>query len=106
MKAYIRHLVAMFAAFFGAQTSVTPSAVAQNQDQDGLEWGEAKAAGTLEALEGYLARYPVGPYSREAFREIIRRTNCDDPGVPGCEDIGGGDPILPPNPYPSVSALY
>lgn len=107
MKAYIRHLVAMFATFFGSQAAMTPGAFAQ--DQDAQEWAAAKSEGTLKALEDYLARHPVGPYSREAFREIIRLSNGGSDDIDKalrCEDIVDGDPLLSDNAYCAVGALY
>lgn len=104
MKAYIRHLVAMFATFFGSQAAMAPGAVAQ--DQEAQEWAAAKSEGTLKALEDYLARNPVGPYSREAFREIIRRSNGDIGTVPRADDIDAVDPVLVDGVYSSVGSLY
>lgn len=109
MKAYIRHLLAVFATFFGSQASMTPSAI--GQDQEAQEWAEAKSAGTLKAFEDYLARNPVGPYSRDAFREIIRLSNGDFGDVPAVDEICKTDPSLVDpalldDAYCSVAALY
>ena len=105
MRNYIRHLIAMAASLFGSHVSMAPGALAQ--DQDGLEWNKAKAAGTLEALEDYLARNPVGPYSREAFKEIIRRSDCDQSLSPNCADFDDfGSGIIGEGAYRSLPALY
>lgn len=104
MKAYIRHLLALFATFFGSQASMTPSTYAQTPEAEA--WADAKAAGTLKAMEDYLARYPVGPYSREAFREIIRLSNDVFTSPTVDDDLGDGDPALPDDAYVGAGALY
>jgi len=85
MNKYLKRFFAIFVTLFGSQASITSSTVAQ--DQDGLEWGEAKAAGTLKAFEAYLAKYPVGSHAREAFQEIIRLSNCETDFNQACENF-------------------
>ena len=109
MKAYIRHLVAMFATFFGSHAAMTSDTAAQDQtgqDREAQEWAAAKSAGTLKALEDYLARNPAGTYSRQAFREIIRLSSGDVADLPGSDDIGAADPELVDNAFSPLSALY
>ncbi len=109
MKAYIRHLVAMFATFFGSQAAMTPDTAAQDQagqDREAQEWAAAKSTGTLKALEDYLARNPAGTYSREAFREIIRLSTADVTDIPSSDDIGGADPELIDSAFSPLSTLY
>ncbi len=104
MKEYIRHFIAMFATFFTSQSTLTPGAVAQ--DRDAQEWAAAKADGSLRAFEDFLARHPVGPYSRDAFREIIRLSDGDANSWPICDDIGVADPTLIDEDCVPISALY
>lgn len=85
MNKYFRRFFAMFITLFGSQASMTATPVAQ--DQDGLEWDEAKAAGTLKAFEAYLAKYPVGPHARDAFQEIIRLSDCERDIASACNSI-------------------
>lgn len=109
MKAYIRHLIAMFATFFGSHAAMTSNAAAQNQagqDREAQEWAAAKSTGTLKALEDYLARNPAGTYSRDAFREIIRLSNSDITDIPNSDDIDVTDSELIDAALSPVSTLY
>jgi hypothetical protein len=97
MNAYVRQILALFATLMGSQATVGPSAHAQEaaaQDPEAREWQQARAAGTQEALEAYLARHPAGRYSREAFRMIIAGSASATSDIPVCSDIGAIDPAL------------
>ena len=83
MNAYMRHLLALLASTMGFQATVSTDANAQ--DPESQAWNAAKQTGTRTAIEQFLAEYPVGAYSREAFREMIRLS--DEP------DQGGTDPV-------------
>ena len=74
MKAYVRHMLALFAALFGSQASVGNQAVAQNPAEN-QAWAAAQADGTKQAYEAYLAAYPIGSHAREAFTRIIQMTS-------------------------------
>ena len=92
MKAYVRQILALFATLMGSHAAVTTEVSAQ--DPEALEWQQAKAEGTQEALEAYLARHPAGRFSREAFRMIIAGSASATSDIPVCSDIGAVDPAL------------
>ena len=48
-----------------------PSAQTAN---DAGAWSQARAAGTIDAYEGYLGRFPTGAYAHQAFRCIVELT--------------------------------
>ena len=104
MKEYIRHLIAMFATFIGSQPLISQDAAAQ--DRDAQEWAATKAEGTLKAYEDYLARNPIGQYSREAFREIIRLSDGEVNEFELCDDISIADPELTDKDCARLTALY
>jgi hypothetical protein len=89
MKAYVRHLLALFAAVFGSQASVPNQAGAQSPAES-QAWASAKADGTRQAFEAYLSEYPIGDHAREAFTRIIQLTS--DLGYTGeIEEFSDGD---------------
>ena len=103
MKAYIRHLLAFAATFFGSHVAMTPPAAGQSEEAQA--WESAKAIGTVQALEDFLARYPIGPYSRDAFREIVRISNdlAPEGSTTGAVQV---DPELTDTLAAPLSALY
>jgi hypothetical protein len=48
-------------------------AQASNANDAGA-WAQAREAGTIEAYEGYLGRFPTGAYAHQAFRCVVELT--------------------------------
>lgn len=74
MKAYVRHVLALFAAVFGSQASVDNQAEAQSPAES-QAWASAQAEGTKQAYKSYLSAFPIGGHAREAFTKIIQLTS-------------------------------
>lgn len=104
MKEYIRHIVAILATFLGSQATLSTNSKAQ--DQESQEWAEAESAGTLKAYEDYLAEYPAGRYSRDAFVKIIRLSKGGPEDVIICDTIENLDPQLDGDDCVPIAALY
>ena len=104
MKEYIRHIVAIFAAFFGSQATVSP--ISKAQDQESQIWAQAESAGTIRAYEDYLAEYPVGRYSREAFVKILRLSKDNIEDIAICDTIEPLDYQTNKDDCKPISALY
>ncbi len=105
MKDYIKHIIAIVATFFGSHATMTPT-TAIAQDPESQQWDAARSAGTVQALEDYLAQYPVGRFSREAFREIIRLSNNGIGEAPICDTIETLDPQMGDENCQPIMALY
>ncbi|MGI9421364.1 MAG: hypothetical protein ACR2RA_26340 [Geminicoccaceae bacterium] len=71
MKAYLTRVLAILAAAFSAQATVSNQAKAQDPTER-QAWSTALTDGSVDAFKDYLARYPIGAYSREAFARIIQ----------------------------------
>lgn len=104
MKAYMRHILALFATVFGAQASVGDRAEAQEAGE-ARAWAEAQADGSRRAFEDYLASFPVGTHAREAFARIIQLSDGDTPAA-ACDDFAGDDVFCAQTITGVVPALY
>ena len=104
MKAYMRHILALFATVFGAQMSVGDRAEAQDVNES-QAWAAAEADGSRRAFEDYLASFPVGAHAREAFARIIQLSNGDQPSA-ACDDFAGDGVFCVETVTGSVPALY
>ena len=71
MKAYLTRVLAIAAAAFSAQASLSGQVRAQDPTER-QAWSAALTDGSVDAFKDYLARYPIGAYSREAFARIIQ----------------------------------
>lgn len=69
-----------------------PSAQTANPN-DASAWSNARAAGTLEAYEGYLGQFPTGAYADQAFRCIVELTVGATEGACVIASASGADPL-------------
>jgi hypothetical protein len=72
--------------------ALTPSAQTANPNDDGA-WSQARAAGTIEAYEGYLGQFPTGVYADQAFRCIVELTVDATEGACVVTQASGADPL-------------
>lgn len=104
MKAYMRHILALFAAVFGAQASFDHQAEAQSP-ADSQAWASAKADGTRRAYETYLSAFPIGQHAREAFTKIIQLSSDQDLSA-DLEEFVEGDVFSIQPAGGSIAGLY
>jgi len=104
MKAYMRHILALFATVFGAQASVGDRAEAQDGNE-AQAWAAAEADGSRQAFEDYLANFPVGSHARQAFARIIQLSDGEQP-LTECEDFAGDDVFCTETVTGTLPSLY
>lgn len=72
--------------------------VALSADLEDSDWNRARAAGSVEAYQTYLDRYPGGRYASDAFVCIVALTDvpmlagfcADNPVTAGTNTVGSG----------------
>jgi hypothetical protein len=74
--AFLHRVYAALRALLIVSVAGHGPASAQTADQEETEWRAALSAGTADAFQRYLERYPTGRYAEEAFGCAIEAGLC------------------------------
>ncbi len=102
------HRLTAFAAMLWAMALELPLATAQEAGaSEEAVWQQAEQVGTAEAYEAYLEQFPLGRYTREAFRRAVEAAAREVPDPAGRAPVGGpaGRQVAEePQPSPAATA--
>lgn len=76
--------------------SAPTEADAQSQSEAAAAYKAAVAAGTIAALEAFIAKYPLAPQANDAFRDIVtlsRGSSLANEGPAGLFTSDGNQPV-------------